>query len=207
MGKRKNELRADLKRVLANLDPRWIHAASREVCTHLSGLLDRLDSPRIEHVLAWVSFFPGEVDLSHFIDEQLSKRAVYLPRVAEDATMKFVSIDQQWSENVAAGMFGIPEPRESGVEPYNPLWAKSTAVIVPGIAFDESGRRLGRGKGHYDRFLNGSQMMTAAKIGVGWTLQVIQEVPTEAHDTELDWICHERGVIQSGPRFDEEAPF
>ena len=56
-------------------------------------------------------------------------------------------------------------------------------MIVPLIAFDSENRRLGHGKGYYDRFLSSSE---ALKIGVAFSEQKIRRVPVEAHDVPLD---------------------
>jgi 5-formyltetrahydrofolate cyclo-ligase len=56
-------------------------------------------------------------------------------------------------------------------------------LLVPGVAFDRSGRRLGRGKGFYDRLLAG---VTGMKCGVAWDEQIVHELPAEPHDIAMD---------------------
>ena len=58
-------------------------------------------------------------------------------------------------------------------------------IIVPGVAFDKSGNRLGRGKGFYDRLLHN---LSAIKIGVGYDFQLIEKINTEPHDIAMDAI-------------------
>ena len=202
--RRRREIRGEMKRILTSLDSRWIEAASHEVCLNLSRLVDEEISEDIEHVLAWASFFPGEVDISAFINQQLDKRRIYLPRVLPNNSMSFISIGKDWLNNMEAGNFGIPEPGLSSGEVYDYRWARQTAVITPGLAFDKSGARLGRGGGYYDRFFANEGMMNSIKIGVCWSLQLDQELPVESHDVFMDWICHERSALKTGFSFDED---
>jgi 5-formyltetrahydrofolate cyclo-ligase len=66
-----------------------------------------------------------------------------------------------------------------------------TIIFVPGLAFDLEGHRLGRGKGHYDRFLSGLDPAVKRPILIGLCFdeQLIKTVPTEAHDVLMDYLC------------------
>jgi 5-formyltetrahydrofolate cyclo-ligase len=73
-------------------------------------------------------------------------------------------------------------------------------VLTPGLAFDRnSGMRMGRGKGHYDRIF-GNPQFRGVKIGVGFGLQVMNGVPAEAHDRPLDHLVTEQGWLSFGDR-------
>ncbi|CAN5830359.1 5-formyltetrahydrofolate cyclo-ligase [soil metagenome] len=65
-------------------------------------------------------------------------------------------------------------------------------VLVPGLAFDRQGRRLGRGAGYYDRFLAG---LAADKVALTTQSRIVEEVPSEPHDVAVDWIATESGVV------------
>ena len=65
-------------------------------------------------------------------------------------------------------------------------------VLVPGLAFDRTGNRLGAGKGYYDRFLAG---MKAPKIALAFAFQIVEPVPTAPHDQRVDMIVTEDEVI------------
>ena len=199
MGKRvKGELRGEMRRVLANLDRRWLQAASRELCRNLSQLIDERAGREIEHILAWVCFFPGEVDLAPFINEQLDKRTIYLPQVRGES-MQFISVGKDWLGAMEEGEFGIPEPSQSAGRVFSVDDAPRAAILVPGLAFDEAGGRIGRGKGHYDRFLGRSRLIEISKIGVCWSLQLMSEIPTESHDAYMDWVVTEERTISVLP--------
>lgn len=62
-------------------------------------------------------------------------------------------------------------------------------IIVPAVAFDRHGNRVGRGKGYYDRLLSDSK---ATKIGVGYDFQLIEEgIDTDPHDVQMDMVITE----------------
>ena len=66
-------------------------------------------------------------------------------------------------------------------------------ILIPGIAFDRRGHRIGSGKGYYDRFLTRTQ---AVRIGLAYDFQVIDRVPAEPHDVKMDWIVTESEMIE-----------
>ena len=65
-------------------------------------------------------------------------------------------------------------------------------MVVPSVAYDRKGNRLGRGKGFYDRFLKST---AAVKIGVGYEFQLFDELPTEPHDVGMDVIITQNSTI------------
>ena len=78
------------------------------------------------------------------------------------------------NKNMHRGKFGIPEPTTPAYEGGIDL------VIVPAVAFDAKGRRLGRGGGYYDRFIK--KLTHAVLVGVGYDFQLVEQVPTSQHD-------------------------
>ena len=97
---------------------------------------------------------------------------------------------------LVAGRWQVPEPVE-------PQWvgesATVDAVIVPGLAFDRQGRRLGRGGGGFDRLL---EKLPAYKIGIAFEAQLVASVPTEIHDIPMDAVVTEKEIYL---RAEEEA--
>jgi 5-formyltetrahydrofolate cyclo-ligase len=90
-------------------------------------------------------------------------------------------------EELVPGKFGLMEPERGG-----PLLSpcELDLVVVPGIAFDKQGNRLGHGAGYYDRFL--TQTTHGYKLGLGYEFQVLEQLPVEPHDIPLD------GLLTSG---------
>jgi 5-formyltetrahydrofolate cyclo-ligase len=191
----KQQLRKSMRAVLSNLDKRWVKAASGRVCEHLSTFVKEAGS--VDHVLAWGSFFAGEVDLSGFIETQLDAgRLVYLPQTRPDRSMQFICINQAWMQgnglgDSVVGLGGVPEPKSEVGSVFDPHNAASTVVVVPGLAFDQRGGRLGRGLGFYDLFLGRSLMHRARTVAAGWELQLVPEVPMASHDHSVHALATE----------------
>jgi 5-formyltetrahydrofolate cyclo-ligase len=192
---RKTEVRREMRTVLANLDKRWEMAAHGELCAHLGRLIQVCSKEPIRHVLAWVPCFPGEVDLAGFIGEMLRSRAVYLPRVEDAGIMKFHRIDDEWASRLETTPRGILQPEPGYGEEFDTDESEDVAIISPGLAFDRNGRRLGRGRGYYDRYLADPRLAGAVRIGVCWSMQLLREIPVDSHDIPMHWICHERGIV------------
>ncbi len=199
MVEQKKEIRHDMRVVLANLDKRWEAAAQHELGLELEKLFTTQPFGSIEHILGWVPCFPGEVDLAGFIAQMLRRdRHIYLPRIQGQGLMDFIEIGEEWGAQLEPGHRGILEPRPGSGQLFAPQVAETVAVLVPGLAFDAQGGRLGRGGGFYDRFLARPELQGALKIGVCWSMQVIHGTPTDRYDVAMDYICHERGWIQVG---------
>ena len=83
------------------------------------------------------------------------------------------------NDKMHRGKFGIPEPTTPAYEGAIDL------IIVPGVAFTRNGKRLGRGKGYYDKYLS-REGFRATKIGVCYNEQLVEEIPDEPHDIIMD---------------------
>lgn len=130
---------------------------------------------------------PREADLSSIFP---SKRRFCFPRVLDKkGLMEFREADPLDKSHFEMGSFGILEPKKS-----LPLCAKNkiVACFVPLLAFDAKGRRLGQGRGFYDRFLEG---FPGKRIGVAFEWQFSpQNLPAEETDQVLDLVVTEHGV-------------
>lgn len=90
----------------------------------------------------------------------------------------------------ARGDFGIEVPAKADSVDKHAL----DLVLLPGLAFDAQGYRVGYGKGYYDRFLAGAR---AVRIGICYGFQLLSEVPREPHDLAADWVLTEEGIYRS----------
>lgn len=99
-------------------------------------------------------------------------------------------------DDLETGSYGIREPRADRLRivPHGEI----DAVLVPAVAFDRRGYRVGYGGGYYDRFL--PQLPRAAKIGAAFACQIVPEVPTDRYDVQVDRITTEDELIVSGIR-------
>lgn len=114
--------------------------------------------------------------------------AIALPRA-----LAGVLTFHRWSgEPLTTSAFGIPEP-----DPALPSVAPSAldVLLVPGVAFTRVGARLGQGGGYYDRVLAGPRGFT---IGVAWSFQVVDAVPTDPWDQPVDALVTESGWVLGG---------
>jgi 5-formyltetrahydrofolate cyclo-ligase len=104
--------------------------------------------------------------------------------------------------DLVPNVLGIREPVPQPQTRMDP--ATLSAVIVPGLAFDRAGRRLGRGKGYYDRFLL-ALPPHVWRIGFCYALQEIEKVPTNELDALMDWVVTEKGVLCCVPSAPERT--
>ncbi len=125
---------------------------------------------------------PDELDVRTCLAEALrSGKVVALPRFrAESGTYGAAVVTDP--EGLRAGPYGIPEPPADA--PWHPL-NQLDLVLVPGLAFDASGTRLGRGKGFYDRLLAETH---GAKCGVALEAQLLPVLPRDENDIAMDYL-------------------
>ncbi len=124
-----------------------------------------------------------EVQTHRFVERWYRQKTLLLPCVDGDD----LRLRQYTGPDclVAGEQFGIGEP--TGEE-----WTDLEAVeliVVPGVAFDGRGHRMGRGRGFYDRLLKSTPR--AVKIGVGYDFQMLDAVPVEPHDVNMDLVIHD----------------
>ena len=154
--------------------------SQEDLLTQSEKILQRLAKhPRFlqaEKVMLYASL-PDEVQTLDFIEKWRHQKTIILPTVVGDDI-----IPVELAENVtfAEGDFHIPEPQS------HPYTGNFDLIVVPGMAFDADGRRLGRGRGYYDRFL--SLHPKIYTIGLCFDFQLLPEVPSEPHDRIIDEI-------------------
>ena len=123
-----------------------------------------------------------EVPTQAIIKQWYQKKEIYLPVINGD-DLKIVKYEGEASL-VAGDKYGIPEPSGEEIKDEELI----DLVIIPGVAFDNNNNRMGRGAGYYDRILN--RLPNARKIGLAFDFQMVDQVPTEAHDIKMDKIIH-----------------
>lgn len=127
--------------------------------------------------------FGSEVKTDMIIEQaRLLGKKVALPSVEGDS-LAFYELSS--GKYLVKGRFGIMEPL-----PYGPV-DRIDLLVVPGIAFDKKGYRLGYGKGYYDKFLAKKKTAT---MGLGYSFQLLESLPRGTHDKKLDAIAIEGGV-------------
>ena len=126
-----------------------------------------------------------ELSTLDFIDRWNTRKHFFLPRV-NGLNLEILPYDRS---RLALGSFHIEEPQGDDVTDISEI----ELVVVPGIAFDKKGNRVGRGKGYYDRMLPRSK---AVKIGVGYDFQIVEEeIEVDAHDVGMDIVISQSRTI------------
>lgn len=136
-----------------------------------------------EKILMYHSL-PDELETHRFLDKWKQKKMFFLPRV-NGVNLDILPFDETRLE---LGSFHIEEP--TGNDTVDP--DDIELIIVPAVAFDRKGMRLGRGKGFYDRLLARTK---ATKIGIGYEFQLLDEIPAEEHDVPMDMVVTEETTI------------
>ena len=178
----KHELRQQIRQQKRQFTPQQLEELSLPVIDRL-----RCRLAEAEVVFAYYSL-PDEVDTHGLIQELLaSGKKVFLPKVIDGERM-------EWSLYTSdtllkPGKFGIAEPdvMQGQSSCYTAAVTKEPTlcyILVPGLAFDIAGHRLGRGRGYYDRFLAAHPDLY--KIGVCFDFQKVSEVPVNEYDISVD---------------------
>jgi 5-formyltetrahydrofolate cyclo-ligase len=133
-----------------------------------------------------------ELDVSLVAKEcRRTGRVVALPAVDwSGGTMSARRVDD-WASVLVTGKHGVREPR--GDTPLVEV-EDLDLIVVPGLGFGRDRTRLGRGGGYYDRFLSGASIR-AARVGIGFSWQVLASMPTTDSDVTLDGVVTDRDVI------------
>lgn len=148
---------------------------SAEVCRML--LADSVVRASVR--IALYSPLDDEIDISEATNALANDgKEVYLPHVINGCDMCFCRYEGE--DNLCKGAFGIMEPSGERLSDASCL----DVIVVPGVAFDFSGNRMGRGRGFYDRAL--SSMRATYKIGVCFDFQKVANVPTDEFDIKMD---------------------
>ena len=189
MGQKKEALREQQKEIRCKLSPEDAASLSVRIQQYLKQEIDG-ENP----VMVYASK-AHEVDTHGLIARLLSRDTKVIVPIIEKKTR---SLRLSYLKNPAVlqpSTFSVPEPIGNEI-PAPP--SEIRLVIVPMIAFDRKGFRLGYGAGYYDRFLAAHPWMK--KIGVAFSCQEVDAVPADENDIPMDLIVTEKGVFTPAPR-------
>lgn len=126
-----------------------------------------------------------ELSTINFIDKWSGRKEFFLPRV------NGVNLDilPYSKSTLRLGAFQIEEPDGDDTVDINQI----ELIVVPGVAYDRKGNRVGRGKGYYDRLLNNTK---ALKVGVAYDFQMVEEIDAEPHDVKVDIVITDKGIYK-----------
>ncbi len=166
-------------------------AASKEICERLARLPSFVAARTVLLTLA----FRSEWDTRPFVRAALAAgQTVAVPRVDPATRMLALHAIADPVTEIVPGYRGIPEPRPDAraIDTRHIDW-----VLVPGVAFDRDGRRLGYGGGYYDRLLP-LLRPGIARVAGAYDIQLVARVPSAAHDMTVDAIVTETQTIMAG---------
>lgn len=148
-------------------------------------------SHNISVFLIYVSF-RDEVDTKELIEYLLSSGSkVAVPRCYDEGRMEFFVISSL--EDLRTSAYGILEPEDD--ECFRVTDFENSLCVVPGLAFDSDGMRIGYGGGYYDRFLEKHENMIS--VGFCYDSLIEKSVLTEKHDRKVDYIITEKGIMRT----------
>ncbi len=176
----KNDMRRKVKALRSMLLDAEKISAAEEVFSRLEETAAFIMADRI---LMYHSL-PDELSTRQFLSKWHTKKRFYLPRV-NGVNLDILPYDETRLE---LGAFHIEEPTGNEVVNADEI----ELIVVPGVAYDRNGNRLGRGKGFYDRLL---QSTKATKVGVGYEFQMFDNIPVEPHDVKMDMVITQKTTI------------
>jgi 5-formyltetrahydrofolate cyclo-ligase len=189
MDRDKEAVRERARAIRCRLTPAEISQRSEEIERHLLEVINGEDP-----VMVYASK-PGEVDTRGLIGGLLSRGISVVVPIIEQETRTLRLSFLRDPAVLVPGTFSVPEPLGAEI-PADP--EEISLVVVPMMAFDRRGFRLGYGAGYYDRFLSDHPRMK--KIGVAFSCLELEEVPADRYDVPMDVIVTEEGVIEIPPR-------
>lgn len=171
----KSEIRQQIRNLKRQFTPQQLEELSLPIIARLKPELSEA-----QVVMAYYSLH-DEVCTHQLIDALVAEgKTVVLPRVVDAERMelrRYTGI-----QDLREGALHVMEPQGELYTDY----ARIDIVLVPGVAFDASGRRLGRGRGYYDRFFQ--QLSGVRLIGVCFDFQKLPEVPVDVFDVPVDMV-------------------
>ena len=175
----KAELRAEFRKKLADVP---VSERDRAAAVIFDVVRSRSEWQEAKTVMLYVPL-PGELNILPLLNAAIHHhKTLTLPRFNRETQTYEAAVVKNLASDLVRGEFGVSEPDpECPVCPVNQL----DVTMVPGLAFDGEGRRLGRGKGFYDRLLADA---TGWLWGVGHDVQLAGQLPVESHDVVLNCI-------------------
>lgn len=144
--------------------------------------------PRLAEAQTVVAYYslPDEVCTHQFVDDLVAEgKTVLLPKVLDATRMELRHYTGP--HDLQVGAFGIMESVGESFTDYRLI----DVALIPGVAFDAAGHRLGRGRGYYDRFLHSMQTVASSHpllLGVCFDFQKVASVPVDINDILVDGV-------------------
>ncbi|WP_455584582.1 5-formyltetrahydrofolate cyclo-ligase [Bacteroides sp.] len=172
------ERKKELRRLIAQEKTRYCDSTLKALSADILANLERHPAFQKANTLLLYHSLKDEVQTHSFIEKWSQKKKIILPVVVgNELELRLYT----GTQDLAVGAYGIAEPTGKVFTDYSSI----DLAIIPGVAFDKSGHRLGRGKGYYDRLL---PYIPATKFGICFPFQLLDEVPAEPFDICMNTI-------------------
>jgi 5-formyltetrahydrofolate cyclo-ligase len=181
----KQELRQKILKLRNEFDKDKLSEFNFKIKQNLLSLNEYINS---DIICSYVSF-ASEVNTHDLIKESLNVGKKVIVPYINNKEICLSELDN--FNNLELGQFGILEPKKEFVNAVDKLIVKT--FIIPGIAFDKLGNRIGFGKGYYDRLLKDLNVL---KIALCYEFQLLQNLPSEKHDISVNIIITEKQIIR-----------
>jgi len=173
----KSDLRQKIRAMLEKISSAVRAVESVDLCERLKTQMPSA------HTVLFFAPLPDELDIWPVLELSLALGTTCaLPFFDEGKKTYGAKEIKKLATDIVSGKFGVREPAAGC--PEIPL-DKFDLVLVPGMAFDLQGNRLGRGRGFYDRLLTEA---SGVKCGIGYDLQLLEDIPTEPHDAKVHFV-------------------
>lgn len=187
----KKALRKEIYALRDSLTSAEIAAKSGAV----AGQLEKLPFYREAGTIMFFLSFRSEVATRGMVEKNLEQgKRVLAPKMSPRERVLIPSQLLDLEKDLVLGYFDVPEPRPEALRPVEP--AEIDLLIVPGVAFDLRGNRLGYGGGYYDRFFERLRPEVPL-VAIAFELQIVPRVPTEPWDRRMDWLVTEERAIHT----------
>lgn len=190
---KKKALRKNIKNIISQIDEITRENNSKLLASNFIKTKEFINSSLI---LLFQSL-NDEISMEKLIQECLKEnKTIAFPRIHEDE-MDFFIIDntKEFSNQFETNKWNILEPKTNLKKLDFKDFSKNTIILIPGLAFDTFGHRLGRGKGFYDKYLENISVLedfdNIKLIGVCNEKQIIEKVPFENHDFFVKYLLSE----------------
>ena len=180
----KTELRSQIRAAMEKISPAVRAAESIDLCERLKAQIQSA------HTILFFAPLNDELDIWPVLELSVALgNTCALPFFDAEKQMYGARVVNKLATDIVTGKFGVREPADHCAEIALDMF---DLILVPGMAFDVQGHRLGRGQGFYDRLLG---KVSGVKCGVGYDFQLRENIPTEPHDAKVDFVfTPSRGV-------------
>lgn len=187
MAASKDSLRRDILSRRRSLLPTWAQENSKVIVDKIVNWPQYKKAQRVMFYLAMVD----EPSMDELISDALKTgKTVAVPHMGSKYGLMDAAVINSLDELVFGRLnLRVPNPDKLVVSDPNSL----DLILVPGVAFDPRGVRLGMGAGYYDRFLQ--KACHAQMAGICWDFQLVSDLPQEVHDIPVQWIITEERLI------------